>query len=141
MRPLSLLINLLAGAMFGFGLALSGMTQPEKVLGFLDVSGAWDPALLFVLGGAVGVTVFAFRLVLRQQQPVLCERFELPVNTQVDAPLLVGAAMFGAGWGIGGYCPGPAVALLGAGGNHEAWIFLPAMLLGQWLYHGVAKTR
>jgi uncharacterized membrane protein YedE/YeeE len=130
----ALLINLVAGLLFGLGLALSGMTHPEKVLGFLDFAGRWDASLLLVLGGAVGVTVIAFRFVLRQPKPVLAERFHLSTKTRIDLPLLSGAVIFGIGWGISGYCPGPAVALLAAPDNREVWLFLPALLVGQLLH-------
>lgn len=123
------LIGLLTGLLFGFGLALAGMTQPEKVLGFLDVAGQWDPSLLFVLGGAVGVTVVSFRFILRRKTPLLDVRYYFSEKMAIDRSLIVGAVLFGIGWGIGGYCPGPAVALLAAPG-WELWAFLPAMLLG-----------
>jgi hypothetical protein len=123
------LASLVAGIVFGFGLALSGMTHPEKVLGFLDVAGRWDPALIFVLGGAVGVTVVAFRFVLRRTSPLLASRFHLPQATKIDWRLVGGAILFGIGWGISGYCPGPAIALLAAP-NWELAVFLPAVLLG-----------
>ncbi len=126
------LVGLLTGLLFGFGLALAGMTQPEKVLGFLDVAGQWDPSLLFVLGGAVGVTAISFRFILRRKTPVLDSRYYFSEKLHVDPALIAGAALFGIGWGIGGYCPGPAVALLAAPG-WELWAFLPAMLLGIFL--------
>jgi uncharacterized protein len=129
---------LLAGLIFGFGLALSGMTHASKVLGFLDVTGNWDPTLLFVMGGAVAVTAIAFRFVLRRRAPVLAEKFTLPTARHVDAPLVIGAALFGIGWGIGGYCPGPGVALLAAHG-WETWVFIPSLLLGA-LLHRVFKS-
>ena len=121
-----------AGLLFGLGLAVSEMTHASKVLGFLDVAGNWDPSLMFVLGGAVGVTVVTFRFILKRPVPVLEDRFHLPTVKDIDVPLVVGAAIFGAGWGISGYCPGPGVALLAAP-NWEVWIFLPAVLLGAFL--------
>ena len=123
------LASWLAGLVFGFGLALSGMTHPEKVLNFLDVAGAWDASLLFVLGGAVCVTVLTFRFILRMKKPLLAERFFITKETHLDRPLIVGAVLFGIGWGISGYCPGPAVALL-ASPNWELLAFLPAAILG-----------
>ncbi len=93
------LASLLAGLVFGFGLALSGMTHPEKVLGFLDVAGAWDASLLFVLGGAVGVTVVTFRFILKMKKPVLAESFVIIKETHIDHPLILGAILFGTGWG------------------------------------------
>ena len=124
---------LVAGLIFGVGLALSGMTHASKVLGFLDVTGNWDPSLLLVLGGAVAVTVVAFRFILRRSAPVLEEKFNLPVARVIDGPLVVGAAIFGIGWGISGYCPGPGIALLAAPG-WETWVFIPAVLLGAFLH-------
>lgn len=123
------LASLLAGLTFGFGLALSGMTHPEKVLNFLDVTGTWDASLLFVLGGAVGVTLITFRFILRQKKPLLAERFFLSEDVKIDRPLLLGATLFGIGWGISGYCPGPVIALIAAP-NWELWAFLPAALAG-----------
>ena len=118
---------LVAGLVFGVGLAVSEMTHASKVLGFLDVAGAWDPSLMFVLGGAVAVTIVAFRFVLRQPVPVLEERFHLPTAKDIDLPLILGAALFGVGWGIGGYCPGPGIALLAAP-SWETWVFVPRCL-------------
>ena len=123
------LASLLAGLTFGFGLALSGMTHPDKVLNFLDVTGTWDASLLFVLGGAVGVTLLTFRLILRQRKPLLEERFFITDEVRIDKPLLLGAALFGIGWGISGYCPGPIIALI-ASPNWELWAFLPAAIAG-----------
>ena len=120
---------LLAGTVFGVGLSLAQMIDPRKVLGFLDVAGDWDPSLLFVLGGAVLVSVLGFRFVLRRQVPLIDDRFRLPTATAVDAALVTGATIFGVGWGLGGYCPGPAVASLGFG-NPEALWFVPAMMIG-----------
>jgi uncharacterized membrane protein YedE/YeeE len=134
------LASFASGLIFGSGLALAGMTRPDKVLGFLDISGAWDPSLLFVLGAAVAVTVVGFRFVLRRPQPLLTDRFHLPLRDAVDLPLVAGATIFGVGWGIGGYCPGPAIAALAAPGP-EALIFLPAMLLGMVLHHLAGRLR
>ena len=127
------LAALLAGALFGLGLALSGMTDPLRVLGFLDLFGQWDPALLFVLGGAVATTAMAFRFVLRRPHPVLAERFLVPDARAIDAPLLAGAAIFGIGWGLAGYCPGPALAGLGALSREALW-FVPAMVAGMFAH-------
>ena len=130
---------LVAGLIFGFGLALSGMTHASKVLGFLDVTGNWDPSLLLVLGGAVAVTVVAFRLILRRPAPMLEEKFTLPTAKDIDGPLVVGAAIFGIGWGISGYCPGPGIALLAAPG-WETWVFIPAVLLGAFLHKALTSS-
>ena len=130
---------LVAGLIFGLGLAVSGMTHAAKVLGFLDVSGKWDPSLLLVLGGAVAVTGVAFRFILRRPAPVLEEKFRLPVARRIDGPLVVGAAVFGIGWGISGYCPGPGIALLAAPG-WETWVFIPAVLLGAFLHKALTSS-
>jgi len=126
MQPL---VSLMAGLVFGLGLAIAEMTNPLKVLAFLDLAGDWDPSLAFVMGGAVTVTALAFRFILRRPVPFYGERFNLPTLTQIDRKLLVGAALFGIGWGLAGYCPGPALATV-LSGNSEAWLFVPAMLVG-----------
>ena len=100
------------GLIFAFGLGIGGMTQPTKVIGFLDFAGQWDPTLAFVMGGAVVVSLVSFPLVLRRAHPVLAERFVLPVKQQIDLPLEIGSALFGIGWGLSGYCPGPAIVSL-----------------------------
>lgn len=123
----------LAGLLFGFGLGLSQMVDRERVLGFLDVTGVWDPTLLFVLGGAVGVTVIAFRFVLRWPQPLFEKTFFLPTKTAIDRPLVVGAAIFGVGWGISGYCPGPGLTALVLGMWNPV-LFVTAMLAGSLAY-------
>ena len=134
------LVSLLAGMVFGLGLGISGMTDPNKVLGFLDVTGAWDPSLMLVLGGAVGVTALSFRFVLRSSEPLLGGAFHLPERRQVDLPLLAGAALFGAGWGLSGYCPGPGVALL-ANLSWETWVFIPSLLAGMLLHRVPGGVR
>ena len=133
------LAALASGALFGLGLAMSGMTDPRIVLGFLDVTGAFDPTLLFVLGGAVATTTLLFRLVLRRGSPVLGGSFGMPDLKHVDRTLLVGAAIFGIGWGIAGYCPGPALAGLGIGSIEALW-FLPAMIGGALLHRVVQRV-
>lgn len=126
------LVALLVGVVFGLGLAVAGMTNPMKVLAFLDIAGDWDPSLMLVLGSAVAVSFVGFRVVLRRQRPVFDEGFALPTRSDLDRPLIAGAALFGVGWGLVGYCPGPAIASLGFG-NAEALWFVPAMLLGMFL--------
>ena len=111
-----------AGALFGLGLWLSGMANPRKVLDFLDITGSWDPSLLLVMGGAVMVTLVAFRPLIRRRGLV----FE---KTRIDAPLILGAALFGIGWGIGGYCPGPALTAL-SNSTLEVFVFVAAMIGG-----------
>lgn len=137
---MSYVVSLVAGLVFGLGLGISGMTDPSKVLGFLDVTGAWDPSLVLVLGGAVGVTVLCFRLVLRSPVPLLGGAFHLPDRRQVDVPLLSGAALFGVGWGLSGYCPGPGVALL-SNVSWETWVFIPSLLAGMLLHRIPSLVR
>lgn len=130
---------LLAGALFGVGLAMSGMTDPERVLGFLDVFGAFDPTLVFVLVGAVATTTVLFRFVLQRERPVLAERFLVSNDRRIDRPLVAGAAVFGIGWGIAGYCPGPALAVLGVGATEALW-FVPAMGAGMLLHRAAGRA-
>ena len=125
-------IALLAGLLFGMGLSFGGMTQPAVVLGFLDLGGAWNPRLLFVMAGAVTVTALGYRRVWRRKAPWLDATFHVPVARGLDARLLFGAALFGIGWGIAGYCPGPALASLG-GGAPSVFVFVAAMFAGWWL--------
>jgi hypothetical protein len=128
---------LLSGLVFGAGLALAGMTNPAKVLAFLDVAGAWDPTLALVMGGALAVNAVAFALTRRRVAPLFADAFSLPTQRDLDAPLLGGAALFGIGWGLVGLCPGPAVASL-VRGTPEVWGFVAAMLVGM-LVRGLAQ--
>lgn len=122
-------VAFIAGLMFGLGLGLSQMIDRDRVLGFLDVTGAWDPTLLFVLGGAVGITVITFRFVLRLPHPWFSQMFYLPTQQVINWPLVVGAAIFGVGWGIAGYCPGPGIVALVLG-IWNPLLFLAAFLVG-----------
>lgn len=131
---------LLAGALFGAGLALSRMTDPNVVLGFLDVAGDFEPRLAFVLAGAVATTGVAFRLVLRRRRPLLADRFRLPLSRAIDRPLVIGALLFGVGWGLAGYCPGPALVGAAAGAD-SALIFIAAMLAGSAVQAMTARRR
>src|SRR5438067_10789587 len=130
MKPGKLFLVLLVGALFGSGLAISGMTDPARVIGFLDVFGSWDPALLFVMAGAVGVYGLGM-LILRRFQN---QNFKLPstASSPIDRQLIIGAVIFGVGWGLGGFCPGPALANLGTL-RIEALLFVPAMAIGMLL--------
>ncbi len=126
------IISLISGVLFGIGLVISGMSNPAKVLNFLDVFGTWDPSLAFVMAGALIVTAIGYRLSWRQPKPALADKFDLPLSQHIDARLLTGAAAFGIGWGLSGFCPGPAVtslALLAPG----TLAFVPAMLAGMWI--------
>ncbi|WP_448506762.1 DUF6691 family protein [Immundisolibacter sp.] len=119
----------LCGVLFGAGLALAQMIDPNKVLAFLDLAGDWDPSLVLVMGGGAGVTALLFPWVLRRSRPQLDSRFHLPTKLQVDGRLLSGAALFGVGWGLAGYCPGPALVALTLG-TAEPWLFVAAMIAG-----------
>ena len=134
---------LVSGLTFGLGLALSGMLDPARVRGFLDVAGAWDPSLVFVLGGAVVVSGLGTLASRRRAAPVLDARFDWPTKRRIDAPLLGGAALFGIGWGLSGFCPGPAVAALSTGAI-PVLVFVAAMLAGMALHdlgRGTAASR
>lgn len=124
--------GLIAGLIFGLGLVISGMADPAKVLNFLDIAGTWDPSLAFVMGGAIAVTLPGYALLRRRDAPLFAQRFSWPTRNDVDAPLLSGAAMFGLGWGVSGFCPGPALTAitLAAPGT---LVFVPAMLVGMTL--------
>jgi uncharacterized membrane protein YedE/YeeE len=126
---MKILSALLCGTLFGFGLALSGMTDTAKVTGFLDVYGDWIPDLAFVMGGAVMVTVVAFRFILRRPLPILDASFHVPGESHIDRQLAIGAVLFGVGWGLYGYCPGPAIAAL-AYLDWQAGLFVLSMLAG-----------
>ena len=133
------LAALLSGTLFGIGLAMSGMTDPRRVLGFLDIFGSFDPTLVFVLGGAVATSGLLLRFVLRRGSPVLAEAFHHSTLKHIDRRLLGGAVLFGIGWGIAGYCPGPALGGLGVGSIEALW-FVPAMLAGMLLHRLVNRT-
>ena len=126
------LIALIAGMLFGVGLAVSGMADPAKVRGFLDVFGAWDPTLAFVMGGALIPMAIAWRLVPKLDRPLLAPKFTLPTKRDLDPRLITGSVLFGVGWGIAGLCPGPALADL-ALTPAPAAAFVAAMVLGMWL--------
>ncbi len=119
--------GLVAGLLFGVGLGISGMTLPSKVVGFLDVAGDWDPSLMFVMVGAIGVHLVGSRLVMRRAAPLFDTSFHLPTKRDVDGRLVAGADIFGVGWGLGGYCPGPAIVSLGSAATPVV-VFVAAML-------------
>ena len=133
------LVAFLSGLVFGLGLLLSGMSDPAKVQNFLDVFGTWDPSLGLVMAGAIAVGLIPFTWAKRQQRSLLGEPMQLPTTTAVDRKLLAGAALFGAGWGLAGFCPGPAVMGL-ATLQTEVWLFVIAMLAGMLAQHLWAKT-
>lgn len=129
-----LVIALAAGLLFGLGLGVSQMVDPAKVLAFLDIAGNWDPSLAFVMGGGIAVTLPAFRQTLKRARPVLAEAFLIPTKKQIDGRLVAGSTLFGVGWGLVGYCPGPAISSL-AFAQNETVIFLAAVLVGSALVH------
>jgi uncharacterized membrane protein YedE/YeeE len=125
-----------SGLLFALGLGVAGMTNANKVIGFLDVAGDWDPSLAFVMGGAIGVHFLAYRMVGSMERPLFAARFGVPTRHDIDARLLGGAALFGVGWALGGYCPGPGLTSLAAGSSH-AWIFVASMIVGMWLFQQI----
>jgi len=129
--------SFVSGLLFALGLGISGMTHPSKVLGFLDFFGRWDPSLMFVMGGAVLVSAIAFRFVLRLRAPLLADRFHLPTQTKVDRSLVLGSVLFGIGWGLSGYCPGPVISSV-VTLSPPALVFLSAMLVGMALHRAFA---
>jgi uncharacterized protein len=128
----SLLSAFAAGLLFALGLGISGMTLPSRVLGFLDVAGAWDPSLMFVMIGALATHMFLLRVILRRRGPIFGVGFQLPTRKDIDRPLVLGAALFGIGWGLGGYCPGPALTSLVTLGK-PVLLFCAAMAMGMML--------
>jgi len=130
------LSEFLVGLLFGWGLMLAGMTDPGKVIGFLDLAGAWDPSLAFVMGGAIMVGVFAFAVAKKRTTTFLGGVMRVPTSTHMDKRLVLGSLMFGAGWGLAGFCPGPAIVSM-AGGQPKAMVFVVAMMAGmlafEWL--------
>lgn len=135
-----IIISFLAGLIFGIGLIISGMADPAKVLSFLDVAGLWNPSLIFVMAGAIGVGFFAFLWAKSRKTTLLGGEMKLPSATKIDRRLIIGAVMFGIGWGIAGFCPGPALVGLGMG-LPKALIFVAAMLAGMALYELLDRPR
>ena len=131
----------LGGSLFGIGLAIAGMTQPAKIIGFFDFFGSWDPSLAFVMLGAIVVYTPVYRWAIRTwQRPIWAPAFSLPTRKDIDARLIVGSAIFGVGWGLGGYCPGPALTSVGAG-SEQAFTFGASMLLGVGVYQLFMRFR
>lgn len=133
-------VEFATGLLFGLGLILSGMTDPGKVLGFLDLAGAWDPSLAFVMGGAIAASAFAFVLARRRSTALLGGTMHLPARGEIDAPLVVGSLVFGVGWGLAGFCPGPALVALGAG-HWQALVFTLAMVVGMLVHEFASKPK
>ena len=130
----------LSGLVFGFGLIVSGMANPAKVLGFLDLAGEWDPSLALVMGGAVAVGFFAFLIAKNRTRSFIGAEMKLPTASAIDSRLLAGSAMFGAGWGVAGFCPGPGLVALGMG-EPKALVFVTAMLVGMVIFSWLEKRK
>ncbi len=127
-------VPFVVGVLFALGLGVSGMTQPQKVVGFLDLFREWDPSLAFVMIGAIGFHALFFPMITKRSSPILADQFHLPNNSDLDVRLILGAMLFGAGWGLGGYCPGPGIVSL-ASGNKESIVFVGAMVAGMLVFH------
>jgi uncharacterized membrane protein YedE/YeeE len=136
---MKLLIAFLSGLIFGVGLIVSGMTNPKKVIGFLDLFGHWDPSLMLVMGAAIPITFIAFRWLEKKQATVLNEPIHLPGKKHIDFPLIGGSVLFGVGWALAGYCPGPAIVSLGLG-NGDVVYFMITMVAGMKLVEFLTKT-
>ena len=132
--------SLLAGLVFGLGLIVSGMANPAKVIGFLDLTGAWDPSLALVMAGAIGVSFFAFLFAKKRSRSLLGADMKLPTGSTIDRRLVIGSTLFGIGWGVAGFCPGPGLVALGMG-EVKALIFVAAMLAGMVLFELLEKRR
>ncbi len=130
---------LFSGLIFGLGLILSGMTDPSKVIGFLDIGGNWNPALMFVMVGAIAISFFGFQYLKKQRTTLLGKSFKLPSNQTIDWPLCLGAALFGIGWGLAGLCPGPAIVSLSI--LKESALFVAAMIVGMLVYEVMIHLR
>ncbi len=134
----SLLLSFASGIVFALGLGISGMTRPVKVIGFLDFAGHWDPSLAFVMIGAISVYFVAYRWIRKRPVPLLAEKFSIPQRKDIDPALVIGAAVFGAGWGLGGFCPGPALTSL-ASGAAPVVVFVGAMVAGMYLQGALTR--
>ena len=132
--------SLLAGLVFGLGLIVSGMANPAKVLGFLDLAGAWDPSLAFVMAGAIAVSAFAFALAKQRTASFLGAAMKLPGSRDLDGRLVIGSVLFGIGWGVAGFCPGPGLVALGMG-EIKALIFVGAMLAGMGIFELIERRK
>jgi len=137
---MKLIFALFTGLVFGTGIAISGMMNPDKVFNFFDVAGTWDPSLAFVMGGAVVITFIGYRLVWRRDAPLLGGRFQIPTSNAIDARLIGGSAIFGIGWGIAGFCPGAAIPALGTG-RWEVALFLVAVTAGFYVRRLIAAIQ
>jgi uncharacterized membrane protein YedE/YeeE len=132
-KHLDTLSSFIVGLIFGIGLILAGMTNPAKVIGFLDITGTWDPSLAFVMGGGILVAIVAFRFAKKRTVNFLGGAMRMPTSDMIDKRLVIGSLLFGAGWGMAGFCPGPALTSMGTG-NPKAVIFVIAMIVGMALF-------
>ncbi len=132
--------SFIIGLIFGLGLVVGGMTDPSKVIGFLDIAGNWDPSLAFVMGGALLVGVIAFRFARHRIANFFGGAMHMPTKSDIDQRMVIGSLMFGAGWGMAGFCPGPAITSLGTG-NSKALLFVLAMIAGMALFEGIERYR
>jgi uncharacterized protein len=141
---MSIMLQFAIGLLFGVGLVVGGMSDPAKVLNFLDIAaisaGTWDPSLAFVMGGGIAATVVGFRFVFKMSKPIFGETFHLPSANELDARVVIGPAIFGVGWGLAGFCPGPAFTALG-GGTTASLIFVTAMMTGMYVARTLASHR
>lgn len=137
---MSTVFSLLAGLVFGLGLLVSGMADPAKVLGFLDLAGAWDPSLAFVMGGAIGVAAVAFAAARKRSHSLLGEPMRWPNARAIDRRLVFGSLLFGVGWGLAGFCPGPGLVALGMG-EGKALVFTASMLTGMIVFEGIERRK
>lgn len=131
--------SLIVGLIFGIGLAISGMTQPGKVIGFLDLFGNWDPSLIFVMGGSVVVHFITYRFIRNRNSPLLSPDWHVPTKTEITPALIIGSLLFGVGWGLGGFCPGPGITSLASLG-HRPLIFVTSLFVGMFLFKLLDKT-
>ncbi len=137
-RNLQRAVEFAVGLLFGWGLILAGMTDPGKVIGFLDLAGAWDPSLAFVMGGAIAVGFFAFALAKKRTTNLFGGALHLPTSRDIDRPLVIGALLFGAGWGLAGFCPGPGIVSMAAG-EFKGLVFVAAMMAGMAVFEFTDK--
>ncbi len=139
-KHMDMLSSFIVGLIFGVGLILAGMTDPSKVIGFLDVAGLWDPSLAFVMGGAIAVGVVAFRFARKRSTAFFGGAMRMPTGNDISSRLVLGSLLFGAGWGMAGFCPGPALTALGTG-NAKAAVFVLAMIAGMALFEVAERVR
>jgi uncharacterized protein len=134
-----ILNSFVVGFLFSLGLGISGMTQPQKILGFLDIFGNWDASLMFVMGGAVGLHLITYKLIRKRVHPIFDDKWHIPTNKKITPQLIIGSLLFGVGWGLAGYCPGPAIVSL-VTGQFEVILFVSSMLFGMLIFKLVEKN-